>query len=178
MKYNFVSGIHGVGKTTLLNELSNKYAVKCYSISDLIRKHGKSIRVEEKKTKELLPNQEAWIYELNQLELEKEKILILDGHFCLINSNNEISDIPFDVLNRTEIERIVLVTADERLIQQRLHLRDKYEWDLERIKEFQKRETERAYLYASIYNIPIYQFDGNASIVKLSEFLELSKHGV
>lgn len=104
--------------------------------------------------------------------------MILDGHFCLINSHNEISEIPFDVLDRTEIERIVLVTADERLIQERLHLRDKYEWDLEHIKEFQTRETERAYLYASIYNIPIYRFNGNDSIVKLAEFLELSKDGV
>lgn len=178
MKYTFVSGVHGVGKTTILNELSKKYAVDCYSISDLIRKHGKSIRIEEKKTKELLPNQEAWIYELNQLELEQGTNLILDGHFFLINSHNEISEIPFDVLDRTEIERIVLVTADERLIQERLHLRDKYEWDLEHIKEFQTRETERAYLYASIYNIPIYRFDGNDSIVKLAEFLELSKDGV
>ena len=53
-------GIHGVGKTTLLNKLKESINLTAFSISDLIRQAGNDIKREEKHTTNIQNNQFLW----------------------------------------------------------------------------------------------------------------------
>lgn len=53
-------GIHGVGKTTLLNKLKDSIDLTALSISDLIRQAGNDIKREEKHTTNIQNNQFLW----------------------------------------------------------------------------------------------------------------------
>jgi adenylate kinase len=78
--YIFLSGIHGVGKTTLANKINEVYPVYQKAVSDLIRSAGKRIEENNKSTLDIENNQLLWKGELNRLPL-KNRILMLDGHF-------------------------------------------------------------------------------------------------
>ncbi|EGQ0189046.1 AAA family ATPase, partial [Listeria monocytogenes] len=58
MNYTLVSGIHGVGKSTLLKKIAEVKFIRHYSISDLIRQGGQKILTNEKHTKNVNLNQE------------------------------------------------------------------------------------------------------------------------
>ncbi|EGO7887766.1 AAA family ATPase, partial [Enterococcus faecalis] len=48
--YIFLSGIHGVGKTTLADRINEVYPIYKKSVSDLIRNAGKRIEENDKST--------------------------------------------------------------------------------------------------------------------------------
>lgn len=77
----FVSGVYGVGKSTLCNNLAQKCHIKFYSAGDIIseengEKYGSNKLV---KNKEL--NQDILIKKISK-KLEHEKIILLAGHFA------------------------------------------------------------------------------------------------
>ena len=60
MGYIFMTGIHGVGKTTLIRKLQKEIKLSAYSVSDLIRSAGNNIDTSEKNTGNISGNQELW----------------------------------------------------------------------------------------------------------------------
>ena len=64
MEYIFLSGIHGVGKSTLVTKLRKEIEIKSFSVSDLIRRAGKNINATAKNTSDISRNQELWKNEL------------------------------------------------------------------------------------------------------------------
>ncbi|WP_445451304.1 AAA family ATPase [Enterococcus faecalis] len=167
--YIFLSGIHGVGKTTLANRINEVYPIYKKSVSDLIRSAGKGIEENDKSTSDIDNNQLLWKEELNRFPL-KNKILMLDGHFSLLNQENEVVPLAFETFEGTNMKKIILKKEKSIIIQDRLKNRDNRSYPIELIDSFQLMEEKRANLYAKINSIPIFIYDHDDSFSKLIKF--------
>ncbi len=92
----FVSGIHGVGKTYFCTMIKKQLNISSYSASELISKRGKKKLSSDKRTSEIALNQIYLEEAINELNKDSKKF-ILDGHFCLLDSDQKISRIPREV---------------------------------------------------------------------------------
>ncbi|ELT8921901.1 AAA family ATPase [Enterococcus faecalis] len=171
MDYVFLAGIHGVGKSTLANKINNEYSIFQKSISDLIRQSGKRIEKNQKSTSDIDNNQLLWKETLNNLSIG-DKLLILDGHFSLLNEEKKIVPLPFTTFNGTGMKKIILKTEKPEIIQERLRVRDNRIYSIEKIKKFQRVEEERANLYSKISSIPIFIYDNDNCFSNLIKFIE------
>ena len=120
MKYILLVGVHGVGKTTLLENLKKDVRFVALSISDLIRRAGNKIQSSDKFTKNIANNQELWKEELANYSFKDNDVVILDGHFSLLNHSKEIVELPFSTFDGLEISKIILKKENPIIIRERL----------------------------------------------------------
>lgn len=152
-KVIFVGGIHGVGKSTFANQISKKYNIPCYSSSDLISRLKGEIFT-GKCTEDIGSNQDLLIEAVNKTFTDK-KVYMLDGHFCLLNNNKQISRVPIETYKDIGIDYIIVLIDKETNIYDRLKERDDIEYNIELIESFQKEEIEYAKKVAMELKIPI-----------------------
>jgi adenylate kinase len=171
MEYIFLAGVHGVGKSTLLNRINADCPIVYASVSDLIRKAGKKIAASNKLTDGIDENQQLWKSELFNLSVPESKILILDGHFSLINKDNAVERLSFDTFAGTNMNKIILKRESPLIIKERLEKRDNVKWDINKIMEFQKIEEEQAVSYSIQKGIPIFIFDQEKMYQELIDFI-------
>ena len=171
MEYVFLSGVHGVGKSTLLSELSGDKDIIIESVSNLIRQAGNNIDKSNKLTKNINSNQELWKKKLNEIVSLDGKKLILDGHFCLLNSNGEAIALPEDTFEGTKMEKIILKKEKPEIIKERIERRDGTVWSIETIELLQNIEEERAHFFSQQQNIPLFIFDNDELYQELLEFI-------
>lgn len=152
-KIIFIGGIHGVGKSTFAREISSKNNIPFYSSSELISKLKGEIFT-NKWTTNISSNQELLIESIKKTFIEK-KVYMLDGHFCLLNNNEQISRIPIETYKGIGIDYIIVLVDKETNIFDRLKERDDIEYNIELIESFQKEETEYAKKVAMELKIPI-----------------------
>ena len=138
----FVTGIHGVGKTTFCYKLAKEKKCMAYSASELISRKIHKIYT-EKKVDSIDQNQKYLINAVNSI-YEKEKEFILDGHLCLLDENGNIKQIKKEVFKLLNIDLLIVIVDKPELIQDRLRARSKIDWNVEFIKEFQNREVHYA----------------------------------
>ena len=172
MKYILLVGVHGVGKTTLLKNLKKDVQFVALSISDLIRQAGNKIQSTDKFTKNIANNQELWKEELANYSFNKDNdVVILDGHFTLLNHSKEIVELPFSTFDGLEISKIILKTEQPVVIRERLEKRDNQNWEKELIESFQNREQNRVLEFSRLKNIPVFIYDSNLKLEDLKQFL-------
>lgn len=171
MKYILLVGVHGVGKTTLLENLKKDVQFVALSISDLIRQAGNKIQSSDKFTKNIANNQELWKQELANYPFNDNDVVILDGHFTLLNHSKEIVELPFSTFDGLEISKIILKTEQPVVIRERLEKRDNHNWEKELIESFQKREQNRALEFSRLKNIPVLTYDSDLKLEELKQFL-------
>lgn len=170
-KIIFVGGIHGVGKTTLCKQLASSLCIDHYSASQLIsmlKKH--TSENDNKKVKNISGNQSLLISAINQY-LDKDTATILDGHFCLLNTNSEISRIPKETFN--DISPIAIITLHDEIanIEKKIKNRDGTDYDAKLLSSFQEEEIMYSTDIANILDIPhlIFNVSGNSN--ELSTFI-------
>ncbi|MFK8377112.1 ATP-binding protein [Capnocytophaga canimorsus] len=95
----FVGGIHGVGKSTICHRICIEQNIEYLSASELIKWRDFNKEVNNKKVDNLLFTQDRLIEGLKN-RVQKDKTYILDGHYCLLNGNNEIEKIPFETFEQ------------------------------------------------------------------------------
>lgn len=76
----FVSGVYGVGKTTICNLLSNELSIPSFSSSELISKHNGEEYGVNKFVEDKDKNQLILIKAVNEI-LEAKPKFLLNGHF-------------------------------------------------------------------------------------------------
>ena len=107
----FVSGVYGVGKSTLCNVLGDSLNIPFFSSSDLIsEKNG-----EEYGANKSVKNKESNQYLLIKALEEKMKCfpkILLAGHFCIFDGNNNIDLLPEFVYKELHLSKIILLEAD------------------------------------------------------------------
>lgn len=171
MHYTLLIGVHGVGKTTLLNNLKEDIKLTAFSISDLIRQAGNNIKSNDKFTRNVMNNQELWKQELKEYNFNEDDIVVLDGHFTLLNTNQEIVELPFSTFDNLPIDKICLKLESPSIIQKRLEKRDKQNWNKKLISDFQDRERERALEFSNLKNIPIFIYNSDTQLNGLKQFI-------
>ncbi|WP_280559018.1 ATP-binding protein [Priestia megaterium] len=170
MEYIFLSGIHGVGKSTLATELKSSINIKSISVSDLIRQAGKTLDSSTKNTGGISKNQELWKNELNNLDLGISKLL-LDGHFCLLDVDNNITPLPFTTFKDTGMTKIIFMKNKPDVIKDRLLKRDKKDYSIELLKELQDCELQQAMKYSTENEISLYVYDESQPLSELLDFI-------
>jgi adenylate kinase len=140
----FITGAYGVGKSTLCLNISDKLQIPAFSAGDLISKlngeqYGANKTVADKNENQLLLAKK--VQELNQ---ENERI-ILAGHFCIFDDNNDVELLPETVFTALNISRIVLLEADTSIIVGHLQNRDKKVYSIESITKLIEKEREQSF---------------------------------
>lgn len=168
--YILLTGIHGVGKSSLAKTLNEYLRLDVYTISDLIRKAGKRIDSTNKNTADVQANQLLWRKELNNIKNESG-VLVLDGHFCLLDNKQSIIILPEDTFLGTSLKKIVLITLEPSIIKNRLLNRDGIDYPLELLNEFQQCEIKSAINFSRKHNIPLFRYEeGSVPISELIAF--------
>ena len=139
----FIGGIHGVGKSTICRQICDEVKLEYLSASKLIKWQDINEDVQNKKVKNILATQDRLIIGLIN-HIHKDKSYLLDGHYCLLNSNNEIVNVPlgtFKLINPTSLN---IVLGDIIEIKNRLEKRDNRPYDQELLTRLQENELNYA----------------------------------
>lgn len=150
----FIAGIYGVGKTTLCNSLSAKLDCPSFSASDLIsgkvnEKYGANKAVSNKEG-----NQYVLIDAVNEILINSAKIILV-GHFCIFNKENQVERLPVFVYRELHIEKIVLLEADINTICRRLSERDRKSYTFDSIRQLMYEENQMANTMAQQIGCPL-----------------------
>ncbi|MFP8645016.1 ATP-binding protein [Priestia aryabhattai] len=170
MDYIFLSGIHGVGKSTLAKELKNSVDIKSIPVSDLIRQAGIKLDNSNKKTENISKNQELWKNELNNLNLGMSKLL-LDGHFCLLDKDKNITPLHFSTFDGTNMVKIIFMKNSPSIIRERLLKRDKTDYSVELLENLQICEMQQAMKYSTENGIDLFIYDEKQPLSELLNFI-------
>ena len=152
-KILFVGGIHGVGKSTLCDSICERMNVAHHSASELISKFGKVSHSANKRVTDVGKNQDVLIAATNEYLVEGRSYL-LDGHFCLLNQNGEVVEIPLPTFKALSPVAIMVLFDDPNKIFARLKERDKEMYDIDSLCSFQLRELDYSESVASKLNVP------------------------
>ena len=159
----FVAGIHGVGKTTFSNMLSEKMRIPHYSASKIIASADPAKIYPIKLVDTIDENQQLLIrgcYEISQ----REKDYILDGHMCLLDASGQITRIAKEVFFALNITKLIIIECSPEIIQKRLRERNGIFWSLEEINRFQEEEKSYGQYIAKELGIEIEFFCEQESI--------------
>lgn len=158
----FLGGVHGVGKTTVCEQVFTPAGYRCVTASSLIKAYG--VRPDQnKRVQKVADNQVAPI---EQLDFEKQHHdrLLLDGHYCLNNGQNQIEPIDIEVFGKIRPDTFVLLKDCPNKIAKRLKNRDGKKWDGAFVEQFQEAEEQHAEYISYKLNIPFQIIFNNEGI--------------
>ncbi len=168
----FIGGIHGVGKTTLCKQILEEIKIGYYSASELIRRLDEdSLHSENKAVLDVEVNQDKLMTSVD-LYMNKTKPCLLDGHFCLLDSEHNIIKIPKKVFENISPRGILIVCDSASNISDRIFCRDKRRCDVELLSFFQEREVEYSERIAKELNVRYKVFNVNDSSKKAIAFIK------
>lgn len=136
----FIGGIHGVGKGTLCSKICDELNLRHLSASEVLKWEEISEK-ENKLVKDFSLTQNRLITNLQQIVKDNKKY-VLDGHYCLLNYNQEPKKIGLETFNLMNPFAFAVVIDDVQEIKRRLEKRDKREYDFELLLKFQEIELE------------------------------------
>lgn len=139
----FIGGIHGVGKSTICRYICDEVKLEYLSASELIKWKDINEDVQNKKVNNISATQDRLIIGLTN-SIQKYKYYILDGHYCLLNSTNEIVNIPLETFKLINPISLNIVLGDIVEIKNRLEKRDNRPYDQELLNRMQESELNYA----------------------------------
>lgn len=139
----FLAGIYGVGKSTLGFKLSEKLNLPFFSSGDLISQVNGETYGANKAVADKDKNQNILAVRVSELLADTESIL-LAGHFCIVNRESNVEDLPEDIFDKLNISKIILLEADVDRIANHLQKRDSKSYTRSTIECLAKREHELA----------------------------------
>ena len=166
----FISGVHGVGKSYFCNLVKDATGIECYSASSLIKDRKKQGFPADKRVADIDENQLYLLAAVDDLRASVGEFL-LDGHFCLLNTEGEITRIPLDTFTTLKPEAIVLLTEDPDIIAKRRQERDNVEHKASDIKSFQDEEIKYVKEVADILQVPLKISAGSNDVNNTIEFI-------
>lgn len=119
----FIAGIHGSGKSTLAKALSAAHDVTAYTASELIKFQPADTDFTKKAVADVDENQVRLLASIAELAPRLESVIV-DGHFCLLDSNHTVQRVPEAVFRRMAPVAVLLVREDLSRVYQRLAARD------------------------------------------------------
>jgi adenylate kinase len=168
----FIGGVHGVGKTHFCNRIISDFDVSHVTASELIGRHVK--HQIDKTVSDIEGNQLILAEELSRYQTTCQTIL-LDGHFCLLNSTSDVQDVPLETFKAISPSAIIVLIDNPEKIVERLSNRDNRMHSIKLIAELQSRELARANLASQSLQIPISIIEGTEvleeSIKKVASYL-------
>lgn len=147
----FVGGIHGVGKRAVCKSITDKRDdLHYYSSRELINWENSK----DKEVFDVQGNQDILVQALESLDEIETNSILLDGHFCLLTCSGCIQEVPLSTFINMNPSLIIVISADEEVVRNRLKTRDNKDYDIDLLREFQSREKEYAKQVASVLKVP------------------------
>lgn len=144
--------------------------IPSYSASELISKTiGEQYGV-NKVVKDKTKNQYALINAVNEKLISVGNI-ILSGHFCIFDKDNNVVDLPEFVYEGLHIKAIILLEADIDINNKNLSQRDNRLFPIDVIKTLINREKAYALRVSSKMSIPIHIYKMNFSDSDIKQVL-------
>lgn len=150
----FIGGIHGSGKGRVCDILKGEIDLINLTASEVLNWKELSSQ-EEKNVNDINHTQDRLIFNLEKI-VEEDKIYLLDGHYCLLNKNGYPEKIPIQTFKDINPIKLILVTAESKIIEGRLKNRDYKSYSIGLIDEFQKLEINYANELSRILETPIH----------------------
>lgn len=142
-KIAFIGGIHGVGKSTICRHICSEMSLEYLSASELLKWRDINEDAKNKKVNDIPDTQNRLITGLDNV-IQKGKNYLLDGHYCLLNSNNEVVRIPFETFEKINPFSLNLILGDISEIKKRLEKRDNKPYDHSLLEQLQSEELTYA----------------------------------
>lgn len=139
----FIGGIHGVGKSTICRHICRELKLVCLSASELLKWEDINEDAKNKKVKDIPDTQNRLILGLNNT-VQKGKNYLLDGHYCLLNSNSEIVNVPLETFEKINPFLLNLILGDISEIKKRLEARDSKPYNYALLERLQNEELTYA----------------------------------
>jgi len=149
----FIGGVHGAGKGTVCEKIFTPAGYHCVSASSLIADQGRKTD-HNKRVISVSVNQSVLIEALEK-KMKNNNRLLLDGHFTLINDQENIEPIDIEVFRAMKVSQLFLVKGRADEISVRLRNRDNRKWNTSFIDRFQKEEENHARYVAKDLGIPL-----------------------
>lgn len=150
----FVGGIHGVGKSTICKEISSQTGLKYLSASQVLKWGKVSESPNSKLVADVSHTQDLLLSGLKSL-IVPEEIYLLEGHYCLLDSNASIARVPEETFAAINPVLFGLIVDDEHKIQERAKGRDGEAYTLALYVEMQAEEIRYANEIAGLINVPL-----------------------
>jgi predicted transcriptional regulator/adenylate kinase len=166
----FIGGVHGSGKSYLSKKIISAYGYHCVSASTLI-KDGQGMLSLDKTVFDIDDNQRCLLSGLKTMQQLYSHVAI-DGHFCLINANGTIDEIPIETFESINPELIIFANPPTKVIQKRLNERSNKIKLQSSIAEFKKRELSYAKKVANILSVPLEIVDTSRNDIFLHNRVE------
>ncbi len=135
----FIGGIHGVGKSTICRQICARTKLKYLSASELLRWKEINSEAENKKVTNIPATQDRLMIGLAN-SIERNKFYLLDGHYCLLNNQNEIVNVPLDTFRQINPISLNLIIGDITEIKNKLEKRDNIVYDQDLLRSMQESE--------------------------------------
>ena len=162
----FVGGVHGVGKTTLCEEVSKLGGYRHITASSLTGS-GQEKNNQGKQVEHVVNNQAALLQNLEPIKARYSRVL-LDGHFTLINDKNEIEPVDIQVFDAMKPRELILIKGCPSRIASRLKDRDGEKWDIPFVRKFQAEEEKYARYVSEKISVPLRVFNNDVRVLKLA----------
>ena len=150
----FIAGVYGVGKSTLCKNLESVVKIPSFSAGDLISEINGEFYGKNKVVKDKYNNQNILIIAVKNKLIQTPKIL-LAGHFCILNTKNEVEILPEFVYKEMPLSKIVLLEADVRRICENIQNRDNKAYPQKLLNDMTEKERRQAIKISSDLNIPL-----------------------
>lgn len=144
-KVIFLGGIHGVGKSTFARELAERLGGETISASQLIReaRNGELTWDSSKRVSAISENQRLLVSAF-QRRTWSATVVILDGHFTLMNKQGDIERLSEEVFEALFPSLLVVLTDSPESIAARLEQRDGVAHDIAHLEQLQDAEMQHA----------------------------------
>lgn len=150
----FIGGIHGVGKSTICQHICNELNLEYLSASVLIKWKDLNEDDKNKKVKNILDTQNRLILGLTNI-VQTGRYYLLDGHYCLLNSDNKIVNVPLATFERIDPFSLNIILGDISEIKKRLEKRDNRFFSYAILDRLQNKELTHAKYLSKILGIPL-----------------------
>ena len=139
----FIAGIYGVGKSTLCQQLSKELNIPAYSAGDLISAINGEQYGPNKVVADKANNQAILALQVKKILTANPQIL-LAGHFCIFDKNNNVDYLLKTIFLDLKIESILILEAAIPIIIENLSARDRKRYTQQQILGLQNAEREKA----------------------------------
>lgn len=153
-KILMLGGIHGVGKSSLCKRIKEACKYEVYSASQLMRDYHQNKVDDKKRVEDVKLNQNILLSAIDTYVPEGAR-MILDGHFCLLNTNNDVSEIPLETFQSIGVKGIIVLTDNVDIIINRLSARDGTQYSSDFVNDFQDKEVNYARLIAGKLDVEL-----------------------
>jgi adenylate kinase len=150
----FLGGVHGVGKTSMCNRISERFQLIVVSASAIIRAERSQPSSDSRTAvMNVDGNQDLLIRGVQRLVTNEPGHYLLDGHFALRTLGGNIEEVATDVFHSIGAKGLVCLVDEPSAIAQRLAERDGESQDLDAISQLQAAELSSAELVSRTLGI-------------------------